>query len=222
MTTSDLRYDLIGNRLRSLEADFAATVRAERFRNLWPEQLQIIVDLRHCPDRRTRGLDRIGLLDCYRWGNAANIVHARFVHAVEELPHVGAERLDVTTLAFGVNGLERQARLAATTGAGDDCQLSQRKIEIDTFKVVLSRSTNFDTIIPRWRGKALFSPDLRTHWKYSLPVKRFANFWGARAARPLCHAPRGTLGGLFGGGAEKSGRGARAPLIAVRCFGCAT
>src|SRR5438093_384733 len=86
-----------------------------------------------------------------------------------------------------------------------------------TFMVVLSRSTNFDTIIPRWRGKALFSPDLRTHWKYSLPVKRFANFWGARAARPLCHAPRGTLGGLFGGGAESpsrtggSGRGALAP-----------
>src|SRR5437667_2442830 len=178
--------DLVGNRLRGLGANFATTIRAESFRDMRPEQFQIIVDLRHGADSRTRGLDRIGLLDCYRWGNAANIVHARFVHAVEELPHVGAERLDVTTLAFGVNGLERQARLAATTGAGDDCQLSQRKIEIDTFKVVLARSTNFDAIIPRWRGKALFSPDLRTHWKYSLPVKRFANFWGARAARPLC------------------------------------
>src|SRR5437899_5854392 len=210
MTTSDLRYDLIGNRLRSLEADFAATVRAERFRNLWPEQLQIIVDLRHCPDRRTRGLDRIGLLDCYRWGNAANIVHARFVHAVEELPHVGAERLDVTTLAFGVNGLERQARLAATTGAGDDCQLSQRKIEIDTFKVVLSRSTNFDTIILRWRDQALFPPDLRTHWKYSLPVKRFANFCEPRVPGPLRHAPCGTLGS-FSAGAPK--RAAEAPAL---------
>src|SRR5207302_8751255 len=99
---------LIGNRLRVLGADFAATVRAERFRNVWPEQLQIIVDLRHCPDRRTRGLDRVGLLDGYRWGNAANIVHARFVHAVEELPHVGTERLDVTALSFGVNRLECQ------------------------------------------------------------------------------------------------------------------
>jgi hypothetical protein len=37
-------------------------------------------------------------------------------------------------------------------------------------------------------------------------------FFGERAPLPLCHAPRGThLGKLFGGGAEKSGRGARAP-----------
>src|SRR4029077_2558127 len=130
-------------------------------------------------------LDGVGLLDGDRRGNAANVVHARFVHAVEELPHVGAERLDVTTLAFGVNGLERETRFAAATGAGDDCQLSKRKVEIDTFKVVLARSTNFDAITPRWSGKALFSPDLRTHWKYSLPVKRFAN----SVATSLCEAP---------------------------------
>src|SRR5439155_6644682 len=34
---------------------------------------------------------------------------------------------------------------------------------------------------------------------------------GARAPRPLCHAPRGTPSGAFRRGAEKSGRGARAP-----------
>src|SRR5437667_4186250 len=204
-----LQY-LVGNRLRALGADFATTIRAESCRDMRPEQFQIIVDLSHGADSRTGALDGVGLLDGDRRGNAANVVHARFVHAVEELPHVGAERLDVTTLAFGVNGLERQARLAAATGAGDDCQLSQRKIEIDTFKVVLSRSTNFDTIIPRWRGKALFSPDLRTHWKYSLPVKRFANFCEPRVPGPLRHAPCGTLGS-FSAGAPK--RAAEAPAL---------
>jgi hypothetical protein len=48
----------------------------------------------------------------------------------------------------------------------------------------LARSTNFDAIIPRWSGKALFSPDLRTHWKYSLPVKRFANSASQNARHP--------------------------------------
>ena len=34
------------------------------------------------------------------------------------------------------------------------------------------------------------------------------NCWGARAPRPLCHTPRGTLfAKLFGGGAERGGRG---------------
>jgi hypothetical protein len=105
-------------------------------------------------------------------------------------------------LAFGVNGLERETRFAASTGAGDDCQLSQRKVEINTFKVVLARSTNFDAIIPRWRGKVLFSPDLRTHWKYSLPVKRFANsvaaslceaLWRGEHARCVAHRATATV-----------------------------
>src|SRR5436190_548461 len=194
-TSLEMTKYLVGNRLRALGADFATTIRAESSREMRPEQFQIIVDLRHGADSRTGALDGVGLFDGDRRGNAANVVHARFVHTVEELPHVGAERLDVTTLAFGVNGLERQTRLAAATRAGDDCQLSKRKIEINTFKVVLARSTNFDAIIPRWRGKALFSPDLRTHWKYSLPVKRFANFCEPRVPRPLRHAPCGILSG---------------------------
>ena len=176
-----LQY-LVSNRLRGLGADFATTIRAERFRDMRPEQFHIVVDLCHGADGRTRALGRL-----VRWrspGNAANVVHARFVHAVEELPHVRTERFDVATLAFGVYRLERQARFATAARAGDDCQFSERQIEIDTFKVILARSTNFDAIRPRWRGKALFFPDLRTHWKYSLPVKRFANYGGSAGAPP--------------------------------------
>src|SRR5207253_2208855 len=60
---------------------------------------------------------------------------------------------------------------------------------------------NFDAIIPRLHGNALFPPDLRTHWKYSLPVKRFANFRSQTCAssrnevRDLVYKVCGMLGG---------------------------
>src|SRR5207245_2037393 len=86
-----LQY-LVSNRLRGLGADFATTIRAESCRDMRPEQFQIIVDLSHGADSRTGALDGVGLLDGDRRGNAANVVHARFVHAVEELRVPGALR----------------------------------------------------------------------------------------------------------------------------------
>ncbi len=49
-----------------------------------------------------------------RW-DAIDRVRHRLVHAVEELPRVGAERLDVAALALGVDRIEREARFAGAT-----------------------------------------------------------------------------------------------------------
>jgi hypothetical protein len=92
------------------------------------------------------------------------------------LPHIWAERFDVTSLAFGVNGLECQARFATAAGACDDRQFPQRKINIDPFEIVLACPTNLNAILRDWRSEMFCARSLRTHWKYSLPVKRFANF----------------------------------------------
>ena len=85
-------------------------------RDARPEQLQIIVDLRHRADGRSRALDRIRLLDRDRRRDAADIVNPRLVHAVEKLPHVGAECFDVAALAFRVNRVEGETDLPLPLG----------------------------------------------------------------------------------------------------------
>jgi len=92
------------------------------------------------------------------------------------LPHIWAERFDVTSLAFRINRLEGQTGLAAPAGACDDRQFPQRKINIDPFEIVLARPTNLNVILRDWCSEMFCARNLRTHWKYSPPVKRFANF----------------------------------------------
>jgi len=55
----------------------------------------------------------------------------RLVHAIEELSGVCREGLDVAALAFGVEDVERQARLARARDAGDDGQRTMRDLEVD-------------------------------------------------------------------------------------------
>src|SRR5205823_13807403 len=159
--------NLLRNRLRCFRSNFTTATRTERVRNARPEKLQIIVDLRHCADGRAGSLDGVGLFngDCRR--DAADIVNARLVHSIEELPHVWTERFDVTSLAFSVNRLECQTRFAAAARAGYDGQFSQQKIDVDAFEIVLACAANLDAIIPRRRNNPLFIPDLRTHWRQS-------------------------------------------------------
>ena len=55
----------------------------------------------------------------------------RLLHAIEELPRVGREALDVAALALGVEHVEREARLARARHAGDDRQASERDVDVD-------------------------------------------------------------------------------------------
>ena len=50
-------------------------------------------------------------------GMPVDAVHLRLVHAIEELPRVGGERLDVAALAFGVDGVEGERGLARAADA---------------------------------------------------------------------------------------------------------
>ena len=172
--------DLLRNRLRCFRSNFTIAIRTERVRNARTEKFQVIIDFRHCADGRSRSLDGIRLLDGDCGWNAADIVNARLVHSMQELPHVWTERFDVTSLAFRINRLERQTGLSAPAGACNDRQFSQRKINIDPFEIVLARPTNLNVILRDWRSEMFCARNLRTHWKYSPPVKRFANFQAKR------------------------------------------
>ena len=119
---------------------------AEQRRGACEQQLQVIVELGHRADGRARGAHRVRLVDGDGGGNSRDRLDLRLVHAVEELPGVGGEGLDVTALAFRVQGVEHQRRLARARHAGDHDQLIERKVEIEALQVVLARATHEDGV----------------------------------------------------------------------------
>src|SRR6185369_8676109 len=116
------------DRFRGLGPNLAAATGTKGVRHPRHEELQVIVDLSHRADGRARTFDRVGLLDRDRGRDASDFVHPRLVHPLEELPGVGAESLDVTALAFGVDRVEGETRFAAPAWAGDDGQLAERQV----------------------------------------------------------------------------------------------
>ena len=108
------------------------------------QQLQMVVELGHGADGGARGPHRIGLVDGDGRGDAVDGVHAGLVHTVEELAGVGGEGLDVAALAFAVDGVEGQRRLAGAADPSDDVKFAQREVEVDALEVVLSGAADAD------------------------------------------------------------------------------
>ena len=108
------------------------------------EQLEVVVQFRHGADGGARGAYRVGLVDGDGRRNAVDAIDLRLVHAVEELPRVGREGLDVAPLAFGIKRVEGQRGLARAGNAGDHDQLAGRDVEAEILQVVLARAMDGD------------------------------------------------------------------------------
>src|SRR5262249_4255988 len=65
-------------------------------------------------------------------------------HLCDEPLGVAGERLHVPPLAFRVDGVEREARLARTREAGDDDEAVARNLERDVLEIVHARALNGD------------------------------------------------------------------------------
>lgn len=168
-----LRDFLVGHRFRQLdrERDDDARVvrlrardeiRVDRFRRVVPhlprglaveqlgrarvQQLQVIVQLGHRADGRTRTADRVGLVDRDRGRHAVDALDLRAVHPVEELARVRAEGFDVAPLPFRIQRVEHETRLARARRAGDDRHFAGAQVEIEVLEVVLTCSANADQI----------------------------------------------------------------------------
>ena len=120
--------NLLGDAARGIRLDRAVARWAKSLRHPGHQELQVIVDFRDRPNRRTRAFNLVGLLDGDRRRDAGDPVHLRLVHAVEKLPRVGAKRLDVAALALGVNRVESERTFAAAAGTGDDVEPAQRQV----------------------------------------------------------------------------------------------
>ena len=113
-----LRQQMIDDLLRALPLYRLAATRAMRMADATVEQAQVVVDFGHSRHDRARIPARCTLLDRDRGRKRFNVVDLRLLHLVEKLPRVGGEALDIAPLAFGVQGIEGERRLAGTAEAG--------------------------------------------------------------------------------------------------------
>ena len=108
------------------------------------QQAQVVVDLGDGAHGGARVVAGGLLLDADGRAQALDHVHIGLVHQLQKLPRVGAQALHITPLAFCVQRIEGQARLARAAQAGDHHQLVARNVEVDVLQVVGARTADAD------------------------------------------------------------------------------
>ena len=109
-----------------------------------PEQAHIIVDFGDGGDGRARVAAGGLLLDRDGGREAVDMLDVRLLHHLEELARVGGQTLDVAALAFGVDGVEGEARLARAAEAGDDRQALARDVDVDALEIMFARAATME------------------------------------------------------------------------------
>ena len=139
---AEVRVDRLGRvALHRPSAAAAVELRGPR-----EQELDVVVQLRHRAHGGARGADLVGLVDRDRGRDAVDAVHLRLVHAVEELPRVRREGLDVAALPLGVEGVEDERGLARARDAGDDDQFPGRDRDGQVLEVVLPGAVDDDGV----------------------------------------------------------------------------
>ncbi len=106
------------------------------------QQSHVVMDFGRGADRRAGVADAVLLTDGNRRRDPLDLVDVGLLHALQELPRVGRQRLHVAPLPFGVDGVEGERRLARPAHAGDDDQLAHRQRDIDVLQVVSAGPSN--------------------------------------------------------------------------------
>ena len=97
-----------------------------------------VAEFGHSAHGGSGGAHRIPLLYGDGGTDVLNAVDPGAVHHFEKLTRVGAERLHIATLAFGMKGLEYEGRFPRPTQARDHDEFAQREIEIESLQIVLA------------------------------------------------------------------------------------
>ena len=111
--------------------------RAVEDADLGEQQLQVVVQLGHGADRRPGGLHRAGLVDGDGGRDVLDGVDVRLLHAIEKLPGVGREALDVPALTFRVKNVEGDGGLARPADAGHHRQSVEGNLKVEVLEIIL-------------------------------------------------------------------------------------
>ena len=132
------REDLLDDLVEALPRDRAPADRAVRPSDARVEQAEVVVDLGHRADGRARVARGRLLVDRDRRREPVDRVDVGLLHHLQELARVGGERLDVATLALGVDRVEGERRLAGAGEPGDADEGVPREPDGDVLEVVLA------------------------------------------------------------------------------------
>ena len=117
------------------------------------EQTQVVVDLGDGADGGARIVSGRLLLDRDRRREPFDRVDVGLLHQPEELARVRGQRLDVPALAFGVDRVERERRLARPRQPRDDRQLVARDRDVDVPEIVLAGAADDQRVFCHSQGK---------------------------------------------------------------------
>ncbi len=132
---NDLSGTLPGDRSAARLAG-VVTMPTPRFTGPRKKQTKVVIDLRRGGDSRTRIVRGRPLLDRDRRRQALDGVDVRLLKLFQELARVSGKRLDIFTLPFSIDGVERQRTLARPRQTGNHHQPVVRDINIDALEVV--------------------------------------------------------------------------------------
>src|SRR5262249_39069743 len=130
------RQNAVSNLVGRIALYFGAALDAKRLAATGVKKPQVVVDFSSCGDRRAGIARRVLLANGYGRGDAGDVVHVRFFHALQELARVGREGFYVAALPFRIDGVERQRGFTGAADAGDYRDFVVRDIDADVFQVV--------------------------------------------------------------------------------------
>ena len=87
------------------------------------------------------------MVDRNSWREAGDGVKVWLIHYAEEHPSIRGERLDITPLSFGIDGVKGEAGFTGTGKTSDDNKLIAWYVEVDIFQVMLPGSAHLNAII---------------------------------------------------------------------------
>ena len=137
---------LIDDLLRRLAKNGAAGHRVVRLSDGGEKDAQIIVNLRRSGDDGARVCAGAALFNGNGWREAFYKIDVRFLHLVEKLPGISGKTFDVTSLAFGVEGIEGERGFAGAAQARDNDQLFPRNLDVEILQIMLACSADLDTL----------------------------------------------------------------------------
>ena len=140
------RHDRIHHLGDGLGFEHHPVLRAARLPDTGEEQPQVVVDLGDGADGGARVVRGRFLLDRDRGRQPLDMLDVRLLHHREELARVGRKRFDVAPLPLGVDGVERERRLARSREPGDHHQPVAGDVDVDAFQVVRPGATDADEV----------------------------------------------------------------------------
>ena len=117
-----------------------------------PQQAHVVVDLGDGADGRARIFRRGLLLDRDRRRQPVDLVDVRLLHHLQELARIGRQRLDVTPLAFGIDGVEGERGFAGARQPREHHELVAGNFDVDVLQIVFARAANGDGAQARLAG----------------------------------------------------------------------